>query len=207
MAVDDIFQAVLNYDMGGIADIVETELNAGTEIDPMLNQGLIAAMDEVGLRFSEGNLFVPEMLRAAETMQRGLEVLKPHLIQTDSQNRGIVVMGTVQGDMHDVGKNLVTIMLEGGGFKVVDIGIDVETGKFMDAVKEHNAKIVGLSALLTTTMPAMGETSATLKEEFPDIKVMVGGAPVTESFAGKIGADGYAEDAAGAVRLARKLMA
>lgn len=207
MAVDDIFQAVLNYDMGGIADIVETELNAGTEIDPMLNQGLIAAMDEVGLRFSEGNLFVPEMLRAAKTMQRGLEVLKPHLIQTDSQNRGIVVMGTVQGDMHDVGKNLVTIMLEGGGFKVVDIGIDVETGKFMDAVKEHNAKIVGLSALLTTTMPAMGETLSTLKEEFPDIKVMVGGAPVTESFAGKIGADGYAEDAAGAVRLARKLMA
>lgn len=207
MPVEDIFQAVLNYDMKGIADIVEAELNAGTEIDPMLNQGLIAAMDEVGRRFSEGDLFVPEMLRAAKTMQSGLEVLKPHLIQTDSQNKGIVVIGTVQGDMHDVGKNLVTIMLEGGGFKVVDIGVDVEARKFIDAVKEHNAKVVGLSALLTTTMPAMGETLATLKEEFPNIRIMVGGAPVTQSFAGNIGADGYAEDAAGAVPLARKLMA
>jgi len=207
MPVEDIFQAVLNYDMKGIADIVEAELNAGTEIGLMLNQGLIAPMDEVGRRFSEGDLFIPEMLRAAKTMQSGLEVLKPHLIQTDSQNRGIVIIGTVQGDMHDVGKNLVTIMLEGGGFKVVDIGVDVETRKFIDAVKEHNAKVVGLSALLTTTMPAMGETLATLKEEFQDVRIMVGGAPVTQSFAGKIGADGYAEDAAGAVPLARKLMA
>jgi len=164
-------------------------------------------MDEVGRRFSEGDLFVPEMLRAAKTMQSGLEVLKPHLIQTDSQNKGIVVFGTVQGDMHDVGKNLVTMMLGGGGFKVVDVGVDVETRKFIDAVKEHNAKVVGLSALLTTTMPAMGETLAALKEEFPDIKVMVGGAPVTQSFAGNIGADGYADDAAGAVTLTRKLMA
>jgi len=207
MAVEDIFQAVLSYDLKGVADLVGAELNAGTEIDSILNQGLIAAMDEVGRRFSEGDLFVPEMLRAAKTMQSGLEVLKPHLIQTDSQNKGIVVFGTVQGDMHDVGKNLVTMMLGGGGFKVVDVGVDVETRKFIDAVKEHNAKVVGLSALLTTTMPAMGETLAALKEEFPDIKVMVGGAPVTQSFAGNIGADGYADDAAGAVTLTRKLMA
>jgi len=207
MPVEDIFQAVLNYDMKGIADIVEAELDAETEIDSILNQGLIAPMDEVGRRFSEGDLFIPEMLRAAKTMQSGLEVLKPHLIRTDSQNRGIVVMGTVQGDMHDVGKNLVTIMLEGGGFKVVDIGIDVEPRKFIDAVKEHDAKVVGLSALLTTTMPALGETIAVLKEEIPDIRIMVGGAPVTQSFADKIGADGYSEDAAGAVTLARELMA
>ena len=162
-------------------------------------------MDYVGKQFSEGELFVPEMLMAAQTMKKGLEILKPKLGSGGSASAGKIVIGTVKGDLHDIGKNLVGMMLEGGGFEIVDLGVDVEPKTFVEEAKKHDAKIVGLSALLTTTMPAMEETVNALKEAGLTVKTMVGGAPVTKAFADKIGATGYSEDAPGAVELARKL--
>lgn len=206
MATQDIYDAVIQYDLKGIAGLVQAELDSGTDIAALLNQGLISPMDDIGRRFSEGELFIPEMLMAAKAMKDGLEVLKPHLTQTASKPKGTVIIGTVHGDLHDIGKNLVAMMLEGAGFKVIDLGVNVETNKFIDAVNEHDAKVVGLSALLTTTMPAMKETVAALKKEIPGIKIMVGGAPVTKSSADTIGAEGYGEDAPSAVKLAREFI-
>ncbi len=206
MAIKDVYQAVLEYEEDTIGELVEKELAAGTDVNQLLQEGLISAMDEVGKLFSEGELFVPEMLLAAQTMKIGLEVLKPKLKGEGAKAASVVVIGTVKGDLHDIGKNLVGMMLEGGGFEVHDLGVDVDTKKFVDAVKEHKASILGLSALLTTTMPAMEETVKTLKESGLDnVKIMIGGAPVTQAFADKIGADGYSEDAPGAVELARSL--
>ncbi len=206
MAIKDVYQAVLEYEEDTIGELVEKELAAGTDVNQLLQEGLISAMDEVGKLFSEGELFVPEMLLAAQTMKIGLEVLKPKLKGEGAKAASVVVIGTVKGDLHDIGKNLVGMMLEGGGFEVHDLGVDVDTKKFVDAVKEHKASILGLSALLTTTMPAMEETVKTLKESGLDnVKIMIGGAPVTQAFADKIGADGYSEDAPGAVELARNL--
>ncbi len=207
MSVNDIFQAVLEFKLAAVSGLTEKEIEAGTSIDDILNNGLIASMDEVGRLFSNGELFVPEMLRAAKTMKAGLEVLKPHLASGDSMHRGTVVIGTVKGDLHDIGKNLVTMMLEGGGFNVVDLGVDVDTEKFIAAARESGAKVVALSALLSTTMPAMEDAVKAIKADGLDVKTMVGGAPVTESFAGKIDADGYSEDAPGAVETARRLIA
>ena len=207
MAIQDIFQAVLQFNEPGMADLVKKELDAGSDIDAILNEGLIGAMDAVGKQFSEGTLFVPEMLMAAQAMKAGLVVLKPLLAEGDSQSAGTVVIGTVKGDLHDIGKNLVSMMMEGAGFNVVDLGVDVDTAKFVAAAKEHKAQVVALSALLTTTMPAMEETVGAFKEQGLGVKVIVGGAPVTQAFADKIGADGYGEDAPGAVEMARKLIA
>ncbi len=206
MAAQNIYDAVIQYNLEGIAELVRAELDSGTDIAALLSKGLISPMDEIGQRFSEGELFIPEMLMAAKAMKNGLEVLKPHLTQTASKSKGSVIIGTVHGDLHDIGKNLVAMMLEGAGFEVTDLGVNVETQKFIDAVNEHDAKIVGLSALLTTTMPAMKETVAALKKEIPGIKIMVGGAPVTKSSANKIGAEGYGEDAPSAVKLAREFI-
>ena len=206
MATQDIYDAVIQYNLKGIAELVQAELDSGTDIAALLNQGLISPMDDIGRRFSEGELFIPEMLMAAKAMQDGLEVLKPYLTQTASKPKGTVIIGTVHGDLHDIGKNLVAMMLEGAGFKVIDLGVNVETNKFIDAVNEHDANVVGLSALLTTTMPAIKETVAALKKEIPGIKIMVGGAPVTKSSADKIGAEGYGEDAPSAVKLAREFI-
>ncbi|MDR1046080.1 MAG: corrinoid protein [Candidatus Adiutrix sp.] len=206
MAVKDVYQAVLDYDEDGIAALVEKELAAGTDVNELLQAGLISAMDEVGKLFSEGELYVPEMLLAAQTMKVGLEILKPKLKDGGAGAASVVVIGTVKGDLHDIGKNLVGMMLEGGGFEVHDLGVDVDSKDFVAAVKKHNASILGLSALLTTTMPAMEETVKTLREAGLDkVKIMIGGAPVTQAFADKIGADGYSEDAPGAVELARGL--
>ncbi len=206
MAVQAVYEAVTGYNMAGIADIVQQELDRGADVPTLLNEGLIAAMDNVGSRFSAGELFVPEMLMAAKVMQAGLDVIRPRLVETGTRAKGTIVAGTVQGDLHDIGKNLVTMMLEGGGFEVFDLGVDVEPGKFADAVKKHRAQVVALSALLTTTMPAMEGTVDALRKRGLDVKIMVGGAPVTRDFADKIGADGYAEDAPGAVLLARELV-
>lgn len=206
MSIEAIYQAVLNYQKDKIADLVTGALQNGRKPVTILNEGLIAPMDEVGKRFGEGHIFVPEMLRAAQTMTAGLEVLKPFLIEDGAQSRGIVVLGTVKGDLHDVGKNLVKIMLEGGGFQVVDLGVDVPSTRFVDAVKENRAHIVGLSALLTTAMPAMKETLQKVKAENPGVFVMVGGAPVTREYAESIGADAYAADAAEASRLAKEIV-
>jgi 5-methyltetrahydrofolate--homocysteine methyltransferase len=206
MSVLEVYEAVTGYNMAGIADIVRQELEKGTDVSLVLNEGLIAAMDNVGSRFSAGELFVPEMLMAAKVMQAGLDVIKPRLVETDTPPRGTVVVGTVQGDLHDIGKNLVIMMLEGGGFEVVDLGVDVEPRKFVNAAREHSAQVIALSALLTTTMPAMEGTVDALRNEGPGVKIMVGGAPVTRDFADRIGADGYGEHAPGAVLLAREFV-
>lgn len=207
MSVKDIPQAILAFDADKVKQLTQTELDAGTDINLILNDGLIGAMDEVGKRFSEGELFVPEMLMAAQAMKAGLQVLKPHLAGGATQSKGTVVIGTVKGDLHDIGKNLVSMMMEGAGFNVVDLGVDVPAEKFLQAAKENNANIVALSALLTTTMPAMEATVSTIKDAGLSVRTIIGGAPVTEAFADQIGANGYSEDAPGAVNLVRKLIA
>jgi 5-methyltetrahydrofolate--homocysteine methyltransferase len=207
MAIQDIFQAVMTFDEASVKKNVQAELDAQTDIDAILNEGLIGAMDEVGKKFSEGELFVPEMLMAAQAMKGGLEILKPLLAEGTTEAKGTVVIGTVKGDLHDIGKNLVAMMMEGAGFNVVDLGVDVEAAKFVEAAQANKAKVVALSALLTTTMPAMQATINAIKEAGITVKTIVGGAPVTQAFADQIQADGYADDAPGAVELARKLIA
>ncbi|MDR2302373.1 MAG: corrinoid protein [Deltaproteobacteria bacterium] len=206
MSIKDVYQAVIDFDEDAMPGLIEKEIAGGTDIQKLLQEGLIAPMDYVGKQFSDGELFVPEMLMAAQTMKKGLEILKPKLGAGGGSSAGLIVIGTVKGDLHDIGKNLVGMMLEGGGFEIIDLGVDVEPKAFVEAAKTNGAKIVGLSALLTTTMPAMEETVNALKEAGLDVKTMVGGAPVTKAFAEKIGATGYSEDAPGAVELARKLV-
>ncbi|MBW2682724.1 MAG: corrinoid protein [Deltaproteobacteria bacterium] len=206
MAVKDIAEAVAVFDRVKVVELVEAEIAAKTEIDEILNAGLIDAMDIVGKRFSSGELFVPEMLMAAKAMKAGLEVLKPHLSAGAVAAKGTVVIGTVKGDLHDIGKNLVALMMEGAGLEVVDLGVDIDAEKFVKAAVEHNAGVVALSALLTTTMPTMEIIVAAIKEAGIAVKTIVGGAPVTEAFADQIGADGFSADAPGAVELTRKLL-
>jgi 5-methyltetrahydrofolate--homocysteine methyltransferase len=206
MSIKDVYQAIVDFDDDAIAGLVDKEIKAGTPAQKILDEGLIAAMDYVGKLFSEGELFVPEMLMAATAMKAGLAVLKPQLVKAGSTTIGTVVIGTVKGDLHDIGKHLVGMMLEGGGFEVYDLGSDVEPAKFVAAAKEKKAQLAGLSALLTTTMPYMEETVAALKEAGLSTKVIIGGAPVTAAYAQKIGAAGYSDDAPGAVELARSLL-
>jgi len=206
MAVEDIYKAVLSFDTVRTGELTKVEVGSETDIQQILDEGLIAAMDEVGTRFSNGLLFVPEMLMAARAMKAGLAILKPFLAKAESKKMGTIVIGTVKGDLHDIGKNLVSMMLEGAGFNVVDLGVDVDATGFRSAAKENSADIVALSALLTTTLPAMEATVRSFVETGMEIKTMVGGAPVTQSFADKIGAGGYAGDAASAVELARRLL-
>ena len=207
MAIEDIFEAVLTFNKAAAAEGVKAELAAGTDVSIILDEGLIGALDVVGKKFSEGEMFVPEMLQAARAMKAGLELLKPYLSSESIASKGTVLIGTVKGDLHDIGKNLVAMMMEGAGFNVVDLGVDVDADKFVKAASEHNADVLGLSALLTTTMPAMENTVTAIKEAGLAVRTIIGGAPVTETFADQIGADGYSDDAPGAVELARKLMA
>ena len=204
MAITDIYNAVIEIDPDRAVEMVNSELKAGTDVVEILNKGLIAPMDEVGDRFAAGDLFIPEMLGAATVMKAGLQIIKPYLIAQKTESKGVVVVGTVQGDLHDIGKNLVAMMLEGAGFDVLDLGVDVEVDEFIRAARENNADFVGVSALLTTTLPAMRTTVSALKQARLKAKIIVGGAPVTQAFAEEIGADGYARDAVGAVELARK---
>ncbi len=207
MAVQDIFNAILAYDEETVKARTRAEIEGGTDIATILNEGLIAPMDVVGERFSAGDLFIPEMLKAAQVMKKGLEILKPHLTVGQSRSKGTVVIGTVKGDLHDIGKNLVSMMLEGAGFEVVDLGVDVSSERFVKIATEKNARVIGLSALLTTTMPAMDSTVKAVKEAGLAVKTIVGGAPVTQAFADTIGADGYSADAAGAVKLVKQIVA
>lgn len=207
MATQDIFQAVMAFDEALVKALTQKELDAGTSVDTILNDGLIGAMDEVGQKFSEGELFVPEMLMAAQAMKGGLELLKPLLSSEASRSKGTVVIGTVKGDLHDIGKNLVSMMMEGAGFEVVDLGVDVESEAFVKAAAEGNADVIALSALLTTTMPAMESTVKAVKEAGMATRVIIGGAPVTQAFAEQIGAHGYSADAPGAVETARRIIA
>jgi len=198
-----------NGDDGSVAGLVQQALDQGLSPAEVLNGGLIAGMDEVGKDFKAGDLFVPEVLIAARAMHAGMGVLRPLLAEADVPSAGKYVIGTMKGDLHDIGKNLVKMMLEGAGFETVDVGTDVGPETFVAAVREHQPQIVGFSALLTTTMPGMKATIEALQEAGlrDTVKIMVGGAPVTAAFAEKIGADAYAPDAASAVETARKLVA
>lgn len=206
MAISDIYQAILDFEEDKVEALTRKEIDAGTDLDSILNDGMISAMDEVGRLFSEGILFVPEMLMAAQAMKAGLAILKPLLVGSADSNRGVVVIGTAKGDLHDIGKNLVSMMMEGAGFKVIDLGTDVDADTFLRAAKENNADIIAISALLTTTMPAMEATVAAVREASLPVKTMVGGAPVTQVFADQIKADGFSADAPAAVEMARRLV-
>jgi corrinoid protein of di/trimethylamine methyltransferase len=204
--LNTIKDAVIGGKHGEIKALVQQALDAGTDPATLINDALIAAMDVVGKDFGEGKIFVPEMLVSAMTMKSGLEVVKPRLAAGESQSRGTVIMATVKGDLHDIGKNLVSMMLEGAGFKVLDLGVDLSVEKLVDQVKAVGPDVLGLSALLTTTMPEMQKVIAELKNQGlrDKVKVLVGGAPVDRAFADKIGADGYGSNAAEAVELARR---
>jgi 5-methyltetrahydrofolate--homocysteine methyltransferase len=206
--IETIYSAVLEGDAKAAQAGVQAALDAGLPAETILKEGLIAAMGEVGRLFEANEYFVPEMLVAARAMQQGLGLLKPYLAKAGTRSVGKAVVGTVKGDMHDIGKNLVAMMLEGSGFEVIDLGSDVTPQKFVQAAVDHKPNVIGLSALLTTTMPAMGTTIKALEEAGlrDQVKVMIGGAPVTGDFANKIGADGYSPDASSAVRLAMSLL-
>ena len=205
MAMQEIVDAVLAFDQAKTVRLVEAALDHGTAATTILQDGLIGAMDEVGRRYSEGLFFVPEMLMAAEAMKAGLGVLRPRLSAPEVTPAGTVVIGTVKGDQHDIGKNLVAMMLECAGFKVINLGVDVAPNRFIAMAKRHDALIIAMSALLTTTLPVMQATVASVKRDGGAFKTMVGGAPVTQALADKIGADGYSPDAAGGVTIARDL--
>ena len=190
-----------------VKTLVEQALAEGIEPGKILNEGLLAGMSVIGARFKKNEVYVPEVLIAARAMKAGMAILQPKLASAGVQPLGIAVIGTVKGDLHDIGKNLVGMMLEGAGLKVVDLGIDVEAQKFVDGAREHNAKVIGVSALLTTTMTNMKAVVEALKASDVAAKVMIGGAPVTQAFCDEIGADGYAPDAASAADLAKKLLA
>jgi 5-methyltetrahydrofolate--homocysteine methyltransferase len=207
--IKEIFDSILEGSQKVTVVKVQAALDAGINPGVILNEGMVAAMAEVGRLFEEGEYFVPEMLIAARAMQNGLAVLKPHLASANVKSQGKVVAGTVKGDLHDIGKNLVCMMLEGAAFEIVDLGSDVTPEKFVEAVRSTGADVICMSALLTTTMPNMKTTIEALKTAGlrDKVKVMVGGAPLTDQYAREIGADGYAADASRAVALAKSLMA
>jgi 5-methyltetrahydrofolate--homocysteine methyltransferase len=209
MGIKAIYEAVMEGDAKEATTQVQAALDAGIAPGEILNKGCIAAMGEVGRLFEEGEMFVPEMLIAARAMQAGMNVLKPHLAEDEIISAGKVVIGTVAGDLHDIGKNLVGMMMEGAGFEIVDLGTDVSADAFVGAVKAHNPDLIGMSALLTTTMPTMKATIEALTEAGlrDRVKVLIGGAPVTQTFADEIGADGFAPDASSATRKAKELLA
>ena len=205
--LDNIYEAILDGDMGIVPTNVRSAIDAGIPVSKILIESMITAMEEVGRLFQEGEYFVPEMLLAAHSMKAGLSVLQPHLVNTGIEPIGKIILGSVDGDMHDIGKNLVAMMLEGAGFKIVDLGTDVSAAEFVEAIKE-GADILGLSALLTTTLPSMESTIQAIEIEGlrEDIKIIVGGAPVTAEYAHQIGADGYAKDASQAVKVAKSFI-
>lgn len=201
-------EAVIKGDINTATAETKKSVDGGVKIQDIIDNGLIAAMDEVGDSFSKGRLFVPQMLRSAKTMQECMIVLKPHFQEGDVTSKGKVLLGTVKGDLHDIGKNLVSMMLGGAGFEITDLGVDVPPDKFVQKAQEVEPDIVGMSALLSITMPAMPDTikaleAAGVREK---VKVMIGGAPVTEKYAQEIQADSYAPDAASAVTAAKKAL-
>ncbi len=207
MAIEDIYDAVMEFDEDRVAELVKEELEAGTELKTILNDGLISALDTIGARFSEGTIFVPEMLLAADAMQAGLDLLRPLLAETGIKPTGKVVLGTVKGDLHDIGKNLIGMMLEGAGFTLIDLGTDVGAEEFITSAQENEADIVAMSGLLTTSMPEMEKAVVKVAEANKtrnlNVKIIVGGPPVNQEFCDRIGADGYGADAPAAVALAR----
>jgi 5-methyltetrahydrofolate--homocysteine methyltransferase len=205
------FQAISAALQAGKADqtkeLVQGAIDEGASVADILEKGLISGMSVIGEKFKKNEVYVPEVLIAARAMNAGMSLLEPLLVEAGVKEKGIVVIGTVKGDLHDIGKNLVAMMLKGGGYKVVDVGIDVDPAKFVETAKSEGAQVMALSALLTTTMPQMENVIKAVKEAGISVKVMIGGAPVTQKYADEIGADGYAPDAASAVDLAQSLIA
>ena len=201
-------EAVIAADMETVNKLVEEALGNGIGAKEVLDNGLIPGMDIVGQRMKTGEMFIPEVLRSAKIMKAAMELLRPHMSEKESLGLGTLVIGTVEGDLHDIGKNLVSMMLQGSGFTVVDLGTSVKPQDFVDAVKEHKAVIIGMSALLTTTMPKMDQTVKALKEAGirEQVKIMAGGAPVTEKFVEEIGADAYGANAGSATEKAKELV-
>ncbi len=204
----EIYNAVVEGNASGVKAGVQAGLDDACKAEELLNNGLIAAMKEVGRLFEEGEYFVPEMLISARAMQAGMTILRPILVAQDIKPVGKVVIGTVKGDQHDIGKNLVSMMLEGAGFQIIDMGTDVSPEKFLEAIQTHHPDLLGMSALLTTTMSNMEKTIRFLEanQVRDQVKVMIGGAPVTQKYADQIGADGFAPDANQASILARRLV-
>lgn len=207
-AYEQLSTIVLKGQVDKAAPLVRSALAQGLEPKDLLDNGLIVGMNEVGVRFKRGDMFVPEVLMAAKTMQAGMDILRPLLAAAGTKMAGKIVMSTVKGDLHDIGKNLVAMMCEGAGFEVIDLGFNVAPEAIIDAVKKHQPDIVGMSALLTTTMRAMGHTIKALEEAGlrESVKVMVGGAPVDAAFAERIGADGYGSNAVAGAETAKRFM-
>lgn len=201
-------EAVIKGDIAAAVEETKGALDGGTNPQQILNDGLISAMDEVGERFAKGLIFVPQMLRSAKTMKECVELLQPYFKEGDVTSKGTVLIGTVKGDLHDIGKNLVSMMLEGAGFKIVDLGVDVSPETFVQKTREVKPDIVGMSALLSTTMPSMPKTIDALQDAGlrDEVKIIIGGAPVTDRYAVEIRADGYASDAGSAVTKAKSLL-
>jgi len=199
-------EAVINGNQALALEITKAAISEGLSPADILNKGLVAGMDTIGERFKNNEVYIPEVLIAAYAMKAAMAVLEPKLVEAGVQPLAKAVVGTVKGDLHDIGKNLVAMMLKGAGFEVIDLGVDVSDEKFVQKAKETKAKLIGMSALLTTTMPSMQKTITALKAAGLTVKTMIGGAPVTQNYADKIGADGYAPDAASAVDLAKSLI-
>ena len=199
--------AVIKGDQNTAVEITKAALAEGMAAKSVLDDGLIAGMDVIGARFKKNEVYIPEVLIAARAMKMAMEFLEPELVKAGVEPVGKFLIGTVQGDLHDIGKNLVAMMLKGAGFEVIDLGVDVDPEKFVEHVKAANAHVVGMSALLTTTMPGMEKTLKAIKDAGVQAKVIIGGAPVTQDYADRIGADGYAADAASAVDVAKSLVA
>jgi 5-methyltetrahydrofolate--homocysteine methyltransferase len=197
--LNDIRSAIWDHDAKKVKALTEQAI--ATHMDPVtiVNEGLVSGMNLLGEKFKTGEVFIPEILVSARAMAAGMAVVKPLLVKAGIKEKGTIVIGTVKDDLHDIGKNLVVVMLEGAGYKVVDLGINVPSEKFIQAIDEHKPAVVGMSALLTTTMTNMKEATAAIKSKHPQVKVIIGGAPVTQKFAGQIGADAYASDGAVAV--------
>lgn len=204
--LDEIKDALISLDLTQVRSKIQQGLSEGLSPAAVLDEGLIAGMNVIGSRFKEGDLFMPEVLVAAKAMHQGLDILKPLLVGTENRAKGTVVIGTIKGDLHDIGKNLVIMMLEGAGFEVIDLGVDVPADEFIRAIETHRPQVVGLSSLLTSTMPQLQTTIQQLEPYRRTVRIVIGGAPVTQQYADRIGADGYAPDAASAVDKVRDLM-
>jgi len=205
---DRMYTLLSNGKTDELKTVIQGLLDGGESPEHILKEGLIRAMDEIGVQFKNGEIYIPEVLIAARSMHAGMSILKPILSKSTGNMAGKIIIGTVKGDLHDIGKNLVVMMLEGGGFEVVDLGIDVSADQFLDAIKSHQPQVVAMSALLTTTMKEMKVSIQAIKEAGfqKQVKTIIGGAPLSEKFAKEIGADGFAPDAASAVTVVRSFL-
>ncbi|VYU67439.1 Methionine synthase [Eubacterium limosum] len=207
--LEDIQNCVLDGELDEIKDLVQKAVDEGIDPTAIINDGLIGGMNIVAPLFKSGEMFVPEVMESADTMNEGMQVVKPLITDADMPTKGKVIIGTVNGDLHDIGKNLVVLMMESRGYTVIDMGVDVKEEQFVEAIKEHKPDIVGMSSLLTTTMMKIDDTIKMINESGlrDQVKIIIGGAPISQEFADDIGADGYSEDASTAVELCDRMMA